>query len=174
MDKDSKQTFTHRKRKWLLLLLLLLMVGGIGFYYWFSHRAIVIEPQDSFPEVTKASKMNDQKLKEYANQRADETAMTVNVYPEVTISSANNQGQMWVQNLPTNVYGQEAELILAETGELLYSSGMLEPGYQNTTVTLEKYLEKGDYPAQIKLAFYNLKTKKLEGKTTVDATIHVD
>ena len=118
--------------------------------------------------------MNDQKLKEYANQRADETAMTVNVYPEVTISSANNQGQMWVQNLPTNVYGQEAELILAETGELLYSSGMLEPGNQNTTVTLEKYLEKGDYPAQIKLAFYNLKTKKLEGKTTVDATIHVD
>ncbi|MFR0815654.1 MAG: hypothetical protein ACLSIL_15025 [Enterococcus casseliflavus] len=94
MDKDSKQTFTHRKRKWLLLLLLLLVVGGIGFYYWFSHRAIVIEPQDSFPEVTKASKMNDQKLKEYANQRADETAMTVNVYPEATISSANNQGQM--------------------------------------------------------------------------------
>ncbi|MDY4307054.1 hypothetical protein SNF32_05765 [Enterococcus mundtii] len=118
---------------------------------------------------------NDRRSTEkYANQAVDDSNVTINVYPEVSVNADGKTGNIWIQNLPTNRYGQQAILSMKDSKETLYETGLLEPGYEVTELTLAKELTTGTHPGVVELEFYDLENKKLMGKTTVDVTINVN
>ncbi|MBO0460820.1 MULTISPECIES: hypothetical protein [unclassified Enterococcus] len=162
-----------KKKRLLVLVLLLLALVAIG-WYWYTNNQPTQILSDGFPEIKNAEKMTGEQLKKYANQAVDESNVTINVYPEVNINADGKTGNIWIQNLPTNRYGQQAILSVKDSQEKLYETGLLEPGYEVTELTLTKNLSSGEYPGVVELEFYDLDNKKLMGKTTVDVMIHVN
>lgn len=60
------------------------------------------------------------------------------------------------------------EIIFTDTGELLYSSGMIEPGMCIREITLSKKLAKGVYNANIKILAYSFETFAEVGNASMD------
>ncbi|GAB2028061.1 hypothetical protein [Lactovum odontotermitis] len=173
MREKRKNTARQKKRKrWLVLLsVLVLLIGCLGLWFAFHHSEKRIVA--GLPDIKKTQKMTEGQLKQYADKVVDDSNVTIQVYPKISIGSDGVTGKMWVQNPPVNTTGQSASLT-SEDGELLFDSGLIEPGYQVSDIKLAKKLTKGNHSGVITLNFYDLKSKKQVGQTKVDVSITVD
>ncbi|GAB2025615.1 hypothetical protein OfM1_16870 [Lactovum odontotermitis] len=165
-DKKKRQ-----KRLFVLISALVFLLACLGLWFAFHHSETRIVA--GLPDIKKTQKMTEGQLKKYADKVVDQNNVTIQVYPKISISSDGVTGKMWVQNPPVNSTGQEASL-MTEDGELLYDSGLIQPGYQVSTIKLTRKLTKGSYPGVIAVNFYDLKSKKQVGQTKVDVSITVD
>jgi LPS O-antigen subunit length determinant protein (WzzB/FepE family) len=172
---SSEEEEKKKKKKrfilfFILLFAILLIVGGFLLKQNYRPNAVL---SGAFPDPAAAQKMNKEQLKKYAQDVVDKSKVTINVYPEVIIQEDGVHGSLWVQNLPTNTTGQQAILKDKESGKVLYKSGLLEPGYEVKTCELSEKLSKGTHKGLMMIEFYDLKTQKTKGQTSVDVNISV-
>lgn len=158
--------------RWVLwiasALLLLALLGG---YLWLNSR-----PPTTLVAGLPASateKMTDQQLKEYAAKKVDSSNVTLQVYHKVSVEEDGKTAKLFVQNVPTNETGQLVTLKDKESGEVLYRSDLLKPGYQTSDILLDKKLSKGEHEGLVTLTFYDLKEEKQVGQTDVEVTLTV-
>jgi hypothetical protein len=64
-------------------------------------------------------------------------------------------------------------IVLAETGEVLYRSGMVPPGMALTEITLSRPLESGTYSIDIRIETFSLTDKSPMNGANVQATLVV-
>ena len=77
-------------------------------------------------------------------------------YPRITISADTKDVTMNLQNPEGNPCYFTFEIVLTEGEETIYTSKLVEPGKAITDVTLSRALEKGEYPAVIKITTTSL------------------
>lgn len=77
-------------------------------------------------------------------------------YPAITIDAGETEVTMNLMNPKGNPCYFTFELVLTESDETIYTSKMVEPGKTITNVTLSRPLEKGEYPAVIKITTASL------------------
>ncbi|WP_285122512.1 hypothetical protein [Lactococcus petauri] len=172
-EKDELEidvTVWDSKKPLMLFLSALAIFSLLAGWWWYSHQPATVA--SGLPVAT-TEKMSPVALKKYAQQEVDKSNVTVQVYPHVYIKSDGETGKMYVQNVPVNKTGQVATLKDKVSGETLYTSELLKPGYQVSKVHLMKRLSKGEHPGLVTLTFYDLKEKKQVGRANVAVTIHV-
>lgn len=167
-DKKKRQ-----KRLFVLISAFVLLFACLGLWFGVIHHGSGTKIVAGLPDVKATQKMTEGQLKKYADKVVDQNNVTIQVYPKILISSDGVTGKMWVQNPPVNSTGQEASL-MSENGEVLFDSGLIQPGYQISTIKLTHKLTKGNHSGVIALNFYDLKSKKQVGQTKVDVSITVD
>ena len=84
-------------------------------------------------------------------------------YPRITIQADTRDVTMNLINPEGNPCYFTFEIVLADENETIYVSEMVEPGKAITNVKLSRALEKGEYPAIIKIT-----TTSLEGGTEMN------
>ena len=72
-------------------------------------------------------------------------------YPRITIPADTKDVTMNLKNPEGNPCYFTFEIVLTDEEETIYMSKMVEPGKAITNVTLTHELEKGEYPAMIKI-----------------------
>ena len=72
-------------------------------------------------------------------------------YPRITIQADTKDVTMNLMNPKGNPCYFTFEIVLTDENETIYVSEMVEPGNSITNVTLSRALEKGEYPAVIKI-----------------------
>lgn len=77
-------------------------------------------------------------------------------YPKITIPADTKDVAMNLKNPEGNPCYFTFEIVLTDEEESLYQSKMVEPGKAITNVTLSRALEKGEYPAMIKITTTSL------------------
>lgn len=77
-------------------------------------------------------------------------------YPRITIQADTKDVTMNLINPEGNPCYFTFEIVLTEENETIYVSEMVEPGKAVTDVTLSRALEKGEYPAVIKITTTSL------------------
>lgn len=167
---EVKVYVTDKKKQLLLGLLLLLLVAiavGTGWYYNRSPTVV-----SGIPSAT-TEKMSEASLKKYAEKQVDKSNVTIQVFPNISIDSDGKSGNMYIQNIPTNKTAQVATLKDKKTGEILYTSELLKPGYQVSKIFLNKQLSKGHHEGIVTLTFYDLKKEKQVGRVNVSVNISV-
>jgi len=70
------------------------------------------------------------------------------------VSGGATEAQITLENPGENGCNFIFEIILAETGEILYTSELVEPGKKIESVSLARPLEKGEYKAILKIKAY--------------------
>lgn len=165
-----------QKRRWsIILLLLLLALGGVGTYFLTKEEAkpVSLVSGEFLPKDKDASKISDVELIKMAQKEVDSSKFNMIIAPEAIFENSDRPGELIIQNPTNNVYPVNVELTRDDTGELIYTSGAIKPGYEVKEVKLEKSLSKGDYPTTAKFSLYDKKTKKKKGEVAAKVTIHV-
>lgn len=172
MEEEKKK---RRRRLLLLLAALLLIIGGI----WLKQLVTVDDPPESvisgelLPKRKDAHEMTADELADYTQQMVDKSRFNMVIRPTGTVAEGSLEGELEIQNPKTNAYPINVQLQEKTTGEIIYSTGAIQPGEEVTTIHLEHTLSKGDHETVAIFSVYDPKTEKLLGKTTASVTMTV-
>ena len=92
-------------------------------------------------------------------------------YPKITIAADQTEVTMNLVNPEGNPCYFTFEIVLKEKDEVLYTSKMVEPGKKITDVTLKRALEKGEYPAVIRISTTSLEDGTQMNGANVETTL---
>lgn len=95
-------------------------------------------------------------------------------YPTITIPADKTEVTMNLMNPEGNPCYFTFELILKENNETLYTSKMVEPGKAITDVELSRALEKGEYPAMIRITTASLEDGSAMNGANVETVLVVE
>ena len=171
--KDPQET----KKKWLLILLLLLLLTA-GSYFVYQKFFKTTEPVtvisgDFLPKGKDANKISDEELKKYAQTTVDSSNFNMVISSKADISASNMTGSLLIQNPPQNAYPINVEIRLDDSGDLIYTSGAIQPGEEIKQVTLDKNLEPGSYKSTATFSLYNAETKEKKGQVSAGVTFTI-
>lgn len=92
-------------------------------------------------------------------------------YPQITIAADETEVEMNLKNPEGNPCYFTFEIVLEENDETIYTSKMVEPGKAITDVTLSHALEKGEYPAVIRITTTSLEDGSQMNGANVETTL---
>ena len=141
----------------LLIIGMLLAVGFLGIQKgWFSSREVV-SANTSAPDIDPGSdKWNGGNSA--SAEDSDAATITIPGYPSLYIPAGQTDVAVAFVNPEENPCYFQYDLVLQETGEVLYSSKLIPPGEAITRATLSRALQSGEYSAVLQISTSSLET----------------
>lgn len=169
-EKEQKKN----KKKWLILLaLFLLFMGGFVAYKLNHKKPTEIIAGSYLPNAKDAKKMSDKDRKKLQEQEIDDSKFTLSIYPEATFENGKATGDLYIRNEVVNAFPIAVQIVEDESGDIVYDSGAIEPGYEITEGKLSKNLSKGKYKCTAEVSIFDPETKKYKGQTAAEIEIEV-
>lgn len=125
------------------------------------------------PDGKDAKKMSEKERKKAAEKKIDESKFTLSIYPEATFEDGESTGALYIRNEVENAYPISVEIVENESGDIIYESGAIQPGFEVTDGKLMKNLPKGSYKCTAKVSIFDPKTKKYKGQTAAEIELEI-
>lgn len=98
----------------------------------------------------------------------------VSMEQKVVFEEGAAPGYAGIENGQESILGCQVEIIRDATGEALYQSKMIDPGYYIETIQLSTSLKKGYYPCTAVWRFYERETDAPVGSTAGKIVVIVE
>lgn len=152
---EDKKKRGKKKLLWLLLLLLLLSIaGGIFYYVQQSRKSPLARDEDALGGMLPGKTPTE--IQQLLDEKVAEGMVNLSVMAEPVFEQGGKKGRLGLENAQGNNYSFQVDLVLDETQEVLYSSGLIDPGFYVEYVALNKTFEAGKYPASAVFTTYSL------------------
>ena len=102
-----------------------------------------------------------------------EGMFNISINPDIRMTSGRAEAELRVENISANHHLMSVTLSRDDTGEVLYASGLIEPGYHIQAVPLETVLPGGSYTATALFTAYDLETEQPAGQAAARVRITV-
>ncbi|MGL6202152.1 MAG: hypothetical protein ACRC3H_24825 [Lachnospiraceae bacterium] len=145
MDQTSiDQSKKKKKRAIIIIIILLAIIAAI----------IIWRMNTSPPGLSSGLKEGDLPGAEAA-EHAEEDQITMQINAAPVFEDGESEGNLDIGNPDINEYDLIVEITLNDSGEKLYESERIPPGYYIDNDKLQKVLSKGTYEATAKLTYYD-------------------
>ncbi len=163
---------------WLLLILLILALAGLAAF--FIHRAVTAGANE--PETTTEARVIDPNAvlgegELEVPDKIDTSSRQIKINGITTMNlKAGQVEQAFVFSNPEeNPCYFVIEIEVDATGEILYTSNLLPPGYSISRFSLNRALEAGEYPVTVHFKTYSFDKEQrelnnMDVKTTIVAS----
>lgn len=98
----------------------------------------------------------------------------ISINSAVTMEDGSSEAELRIENIEANHHLMRVEITLDDTGEVLYTSGLIEPGYHIQSVPLNRVLPAGTYAATALFTAYDPATEEEAGKAAAKIIITVE
>jgi hypothetical protein len=159
----------------LLLIFLALLVTNK--YLFVSGSAM--EPQFVIPEANgevfdgMLPTDNPDEVLAFLQEKVDENQFAFRINANPVFNADCKSGNLRVENPARNIYCMQIELILDETGEILYSSPLIKPNQYIEYVGLSRQLTPGEYAATVRFVAIHPDTDAYMGEVAAAITLSV-
>lgn len=156
--KHEKKEKKNSKAVVLLVLIVLILLGLIcGTLYYF----LVYNTKDPLARESDAlggllAGKTPTEMQDILNEKVAEGQVLVGIAAEPVFEFNGKKGRIAIENDVRNNYSFQVTLVLDATGEVLYESGLIDPGYYVEFIELDRRLESGDYPVTATFVTYSL------------------
>lgn len=182
MEKSRKTDRTDKNRKdgkriaWLLILLLLILLGlcaGIIYKLAMPQEKSRLA-RDELALGGMLPGKSPQEISDLLDAKVEEGMVDIGIAAEPVFEKNGKKGRIGIENIAANHYSFQVTITLDETGEVLYESGIIDPGYYIEYIELNRTVKAGDYPATAVFSTYSLdESEDKIAETRVRLTLHV-
>ena len=151
----------------------MLFCGGVVSYNLLDNQPKEIIGGSYLPDEKDAKEMSKEERKKAAELEVDESKFTLSIYPEAKFENGEAIGDIYMRNEVENAYPIAVKIVEDKTGDVIYESGAIQPGYEVTEGKLTKKLAKGRYKCTANVSIYDPKTNKYKGQTAAEIEIEV-
>lgn len=150
-----------RFQTWLWITAASMILAG-GFLTGYGVQQF-LDNQNRIAEYEESSVLWKQKLAEgtrqdvawdLRNQELLEHMKHVSMEREIFFEVGNDTGEARISNGEDSLFASTVTLVRDATGEVIYQSGLIEPGHYIEKIRLESKLQKGQYPCTAIWGFY--------------------
>lgn len=185
MEKEMMERARRRKRKenkkkrglLILLLLLLLLLIGIGAAIFIQFNRDSKKDRLARDEMALGGMLpgkTPQEISDILNAKVEEGMVDITISAGPIFEENGKKGRIGIENIEANRYSFKVTLRLDETGEVLYESGLIDPGYYVEFIELNKTLPAGNHDATATFEAYSLdETEDRISATNVKLILYV-
>jgi len=116
---------------------------------------------------------SEKEIRDELNRIVEEGMFNVSINTKVKMENGKSEADLRIENVPSNHYLMKVQITLDDTGEVIYTSGLIEPNYHIQSAPLDQELEKGAYKATALFMACDTDTGDVIGKTSVQFEIQV-
>lgn len=165
-----------KKIKLLLLLILLLLVIAALLTILLLRKP---DPAKSTTRDGNASPgqyegKTDEEIQKELNRVVEEGMFNISINPELNLENGASEADLRIENVPSNSYLMKVQISLDDTGEIVYTSGIIEPNYHIQSAPLDIPLKKGIYTATAVFTALDPETESASGTAAAKITIRVN
>ena len=99
--------------------------------------------------------MSEDEIRAELNRRVSEGELAISINSVLEFETGESEGLLRIENSEKNHYTMVVEMYLNDTGERIYQSGGIKPGYFLEKARLDQALTKGDYPVTVHFKAYD-------------------
>ena len=133
----------------VLLLVFALLLGGVLYYflaYAPSHKGVKGGQREAAALQGSLNIMTEEEIQKALNEIVEEGMFRISIASTI-IGVENGEAEMRIENNMTNRYIMQVSIYLDETGEEIYATDLIDPGYYIQSAPFDKQLEPGEYEA---------------------------
>lgn len=117
--------------------------------------------------------MTEEEIQAELNRVVEEGMFNISIASAIIFENPKAEGQARIENIAANRYHMQVDILLDETGETLYSSKLIQPGYSVEYITLDKELPPGEYEATAIFSAITQKELQVFGTAGAKITLYV-
>ena len=104
----------------------------------------------------------------------EEGMFNISINSNVLMHSGKDEAELRIENIAANHHLMSVEITRDDNGQVLYTSGLIEPGYYIQAVPLDVVLPKGSYEATALFTAYDPDTEQPVGQAGAKINIEVE
>lgn len=175
--KDKKRR--SRRRVWIRILVILIVaaLAGAGYYVWDRY---IRKPEgyeryqfDTAAMAGRIQNMSEEEIQAELDRVIEDGMFNISIASAIVFETPKAEGQARIENIAANNYHMQVDIVLDETGETIYSSQLIQPGYSIEYITLNRELEPGEYPATAVFSAITQEELQLFGTAGAQITLYV-
>lgn len=90
---------------------------------------------------------SEDEVQDTVNRIVEEGMFNISINSNPTFADGKSEGNLGIENIQGNHYLMQVSIVLDDTGQTVYESGLIEPGYFIEKAKLNVPLAAGNYPA---------------------------
>lgn len=167
-----------RKIHGAVIILLLLIIGALLFVLVRTWKSFG-QPEAPAYETEVAAKLgqlegkSEEEIRAELNRVVEEGMFHIAINTNPVFQDGKSEGNLEIENVPSNLYLMRLEIISEDTGELLYSTKYIEPNNHIQKAALDVELDAGEYPATAVFYAYDKETLTEMGSASCEINISV-
>lgn len=177
-EKKEPREKKSRRGIWMALLIIVLLglCGGMLYYIYAmqaaGQKSRLARDEDALGGLLPGK--SEEEISDILNAKVEEGMVNIGIQAEPVFEENGKKGRIGIENIAANHYSFQVDLKLDDTGETVYSSGVIDPGYYIEYVELNQSLQAGDYPATAVFTTYSLdESEDKIAEARVKLTLHV-
>lgn len=173
LEQALEEAAIRRRKKKMrrnLLAALLILCVAAGAAFWYANRQNdnrLAKESEAIAGLIPGK--SDSEIQEILDQVVEKGMVNVSI--NQTPVFYGKKGEIGIQNIPANHYSYTVTITLDGTGEELYKSELIDPGYYVNEITLEKRLTKGTHPATAVFRVYDVQEESDAEIATLSSSI---
>jgi len=169
-EQVKKKNIRLKARNWLAIAAACVVVAIIGIiaFYLNSKPPGIELPDNPVPLAGSPFVQPDENAKPYTGE---EKGVAIPDIRDVTIPADTTDVKMLLHNPEGNPYNFTFEIVLADTEETLFKSGLVKPGMCIEDIALDRGLAQGEYKAILKISYYEPGDITAAGGVDIDFTL---
>jgi len=159
----------------LIAVLLLLMIAG-GILLLLQHRQPAGYERYQFDTDAIAGRiqmMSEDQIQQELDRLVEEGMFNISIASAIVFDSPQAEGQARIENVEANRYHMQVDIRLDDTGELVYASKLIQPGYSIENIRLSKQLSPGEYTATAVFSAITKEELQLFGQAAAQIKLYV-
>lgn len=153
-----------KSKKWLIagiVLIIVIIISGFGFYY-IGHRSSGDTVAEESAVVIGSKVKSGEHETAVEEQEEDHSMISVELDAYPTFEDGTKEGNLNIVNPISNSVYLDVEIILDDTGAVIYNSGAIPPNSYIDSDKLSIVLEKGEYQATATVHAYDPENPEVE------------
>ena len=153
----EKKEKGHKKTVAVLVLVVVLLLGLIGGGLWYflvySAKSPLAHEEDALGGLLAGLPQED--WGDALDDVVEQGQVLLGIAAEPVFEYNGQRGRIGIENDAANQYSFQVTITEDATGDVLYESGLIDPGYYIEYIELNKTLAAGDYPATAVFTTYS-------------------
>jgi len=179
---NDRRRVSRRRRKRrrvfiiLAVILFLLLVVGAALVIWAqsqSQRDFERYQFDTSAMEGRIQTMTEAEIQQELNRVVEEGMFNISIASSVVFENPEASGQARIENVAANRYHMQVDITLDDTGETVYSSQLIRPGYSIEHIKLKRPLPPGEYAATAVFSAITQQEMQLFGQAAAQIKLYV-
>lgn len=165
----------NEKKKKVVIILLIVAVAVLAACLVWQNRPKEAPSAERDPNAAlgQLEGKSGQEVVDELNKIVEQGMFNVAINTKVKMENGKSEADLRIENIPANHYLMKVQITLDDTGEVIYTSGLIEPNYHIQSAKLDKELGKGTYKATALFMACDMETGDVVGKASVQFEIQV-
>ncbi|MEA4853999.1 MAG: hypothetical protein VB082_06965 [Christensenella sp.] len=103
----------------------------------------------------------------------EENMFNVSIASVIVFENGEAEGELRIENIAANPYLMGVQIMLSDSNEVVYTSGLIEPGYHIQSAKLSKPVSAGTYDAMALFTAYDPQSEEAMGQAAIQISIVV-